>query len=78
MQLIATQWVANKSIVPTTTMSGSIKAAASYLKKPGTVEISADRKSLFWKPAGSTTATLTILTESIDSMPDTQYPCAVG
>ncbi|KAE9963445.1 hypothetical protein BLS_009277 [Venturia inaequalis] len=52
-------------------MSGSIKAAASYLKKPGTVEISADRKSLFWKPAGSTTATLTILTESIDNLKQT-------
>lgn len=73
--------VANESITSITTMPASMKAAATYLKKPGTVEISADRKTLSWTPAASTTATLTILTESIDSTPDSrdaQYLRCIG
>lgn len=72
MQDIAKQRVANKSVTSISTMPASAKAVATYLKKPGTVEISADRKTLSWTPVVSTTATLTILTESIDSTPDSQ------
>ncbi|QDS74956.1 hypothetical protein FKW77_004741 [Venturia effusa] len=71
IQNIAKQRVAREFIITTVIMSGSVRVAASYLKKPGTLEISADRKTLSWRPAGSTTAALTIVTESIDNLKQT-------
>lgn len=46
-------------------MAAPVKTAASYKKKDGIVELSADRLTLSWKPATSNTPLLSISTSDI-------------